>query len=194
MSEREPDSLDKEMIEAIHALALATIATGDRIETKDANKAKGDRYRRIGQMLEGMALGVRDPLLVAFWERTSADRSKAQFSNELVRRGTAVAAVYLRWHEGGEKPSRACKVVSKDTGESFETLRNRFKGMTLEKFRNSTAGTETFHIIEMALSCFASKPDWQTLYQMLVDGARQLSKDIETDRKRVRQFWLNSLE
>jgi hypothetical protein len=192
VSQRKPDTLDKELIEALHILGLQGINLGDRLR-RSGEPEKGDRYRRIGQMLEAMSYQIRDPLLVALWEYTGGGNNRLIWSNELNRREGAAAAVYLLMKHDGQKAAHACKVVAKVTGENAETLRGRFKGKALADCEKSPDGALTFQAIEnMHRDGFGAEDDWRGLYGIFVQAASSLTPDMQRDARRVRSNWLKA--
>lgn len=148
MSTRKPDQIDEDIIAALHVTGLmARDACKKFGEMGDQRKAEG--YRRVGQMLEGMVNKVRDPLLVALWERTGTGSNvRVEWANELTRRDAAMMAVYLLLKHDGQKLAPACKSVARLTGESFDTLRKPFKGLILPDYERSPAGAHILRLLE----------------------------------------------
>lgn len=190
MSERKADIIDAEMITAFHALGVTAIHAAEDLR-KQGDAEKAERYRRIGLMLEAVAYRIRDPLLVAAWEHTAGGNNRLQWSNELNRREAAAAAVYLLMTCDGQKAAKACKTVAGATGENYETLRGRFKGLALADYQDSPAGKRTGLAITNLMGLFPQPPPWRVLYDRFIEAAASLRDDMETDARRIRENWLN---
>lgn len=190
MSERKADIIDAGMITAFHALGGCAIEVSEVLRRK-GEVDKAECYRRVGQMLEAIAYRIRDPLLVAAWERTAGGNNRLQWSNELNRREAAAAAVYLLMKFDGQKAAKACKIVARATGENYETLRGRFKGLALADYQHSPAGERTGLAITNVMRSFPQLPHWRALYNRFIEAAVSLRDDLEADSRRIRENWLN---
>lgn len=186
MSKRTPDEINKGIIEALHALGLLGIDLSERYQKDAVRRDRAESYRRVGQMLEALAYNIRDPLLVALWEKTgTGSNMRVEWANEFNRREAAFAAVYLLWKRDRQKVMPACKTVAKLTGEKVETLRQHFKGLALPDYEKSPAGARTLLALENARRAFRAEPHWRQIYELLIEAALAVTDDLETDRQRL---------
>jgi|GEM_PF-5093574 len=186
MSKRKPDEIDAEILGALFLTARFAIDARDKF-ARDGLNVKADSYRRVANMLEAMVDGVRDPLLVALWERTgTGSNMRVDWVTEFNRREAAFAAVYLLLKNDKQKLSPACKQVAELTGENAETLRQHFKGLALTEYESSPAGTRTLLALEnMRRRFFETEPTWQQVYEVMIRVAIEMNAELDTDRRRL---------
>lgn len=194
MSVRDPDHIDEDMLEAIHTAAISLIQGANNFRAI-GQPEKADRFRRIGQMLKAVALGVRDPLLVAIWAHSGRTNHRVSWSSEIGRREWAVGATYLllKCDDGMEKrASKAARQVATRTGVPLETIRANFKGRSIPDFERSGKGREIRELIDNVVEFSGLSPDapWDELYELFIACAVHLSEELETDSARVRQIGL----